>query len=132
MILGLDDIPGGTPLFAFFIWLALSGLFYLSSFLAVLNVLDDLTKNSLLKIPAMLSASVLSAGLMTVFHYKPYALGALITVTNFYRVRKTIQQAPEKWNGLKAKPALFYIASYAYIFATVALAVYFPTLDFSE
>ena len=52
MILGLEDIPGATPLAAFFIWLALSGLFYLVCYLAVLNVLDDLTRNSLIKVPA--------------------------------------------------------------------------------
>ena len=57
MILGLEDIPGGTPLFSFFIWLALSGLFYLSCYVAVLNVLDDITRNSLLKIPAMIGAT---------------------------------------------------------------------------
>ena len=132
MILGLEDIPGGTPLFSFIIWLALSGLFYLVCFIAVLNVLDDQTKNSLLKIPAMLVAAIFSALLMTIFHYKPFALGALILVVNFYRDRTKIQNPPKKWNGLKANPALFYIASYTYIFAMVALAMYFPTLEFGE
>ena len=58
MILGLEDIPGGTPLFSFFVWLALSGLFYLVCYVAVLNVLDDITRNSLLKIPAMLMKEI--------------------------------------------------------------------------
>jgi len=129
MILGLEDIPGGTPVASFIIWLALSGLYYLVCYLAVLNVLDDLTKNSVLKIPALLGAAIPSAGLMAVFHYKPFALGALICVMNFYRVRELTRQPPEKWNGLKINPALFYTASYAYIFALVALAIYFPTLD---
>ena len=66
MILGLEDIPGGTPLFSFFIWLGLSGLFYLVCYVAVLNVLDDLTRNSLLKIPAMLGAAIPLAGLMEI------------------------------------------------------------------
>ncbi len=131
MILGLEDIPGGTPFVSFLIWLALSGLFYLSSYLAVLNVLDDLTRNSLLKIPAMLGAAVVSAGLMAIFHYTPLALGALMLVTNFFRVRKAIAHPPEKWNGLKPSPALFYFSSYAYIFLMVALALYFPTLNFT-
>ncbi|MBT3923106.1 MAG: hypothetical protein HOF21_11085 [Nitrospina sp.] len=132
MILGLEDIPGGTPIAAFLIWLVLSGLFYLVCFLAVLNVLDDLTRNSLLKIPAMLGATIPAAGLMAVFHYKPFVLGTLILIMNFYRVRKTLQQPPEKWGDLKLNPALFYFSSYAYIFLLVALAIYFPTLDFSQ
>ena len=131
MILGLEDIPGGTPLFSFFIWLGLSGLFYLVCYVAVLNVLDDLTRNSLLKIPAMLGVAIPSAGLMAMFHYKPFALGVLITIANFYRVRDKIQNTPEKWEGLKISPALFYCASYAYIFLLMALALYFPKLDFS-
>ena len=131
MILGLEDIPGGTPLFSFFTWLALSGLFYLVCYMAVLNVLDDLTQNSLLKIPAMLGVAIPSAGLMALFQYKPFVLGVLILVANFFRVRDKIQNTPEKWEGLKINPALFYIASYAYIFLLIALALYFPTLDFS-
>ena len=132
MILGLEDIPGGTPLFSFLVWLVLSGLFYLVCYMAVLNVLDDLTRNSLLKIPAMLGAAIPAAGLMAIFHYKPIALGVLMIVTNFYRVRDKIQNTPEKWKELKINPALFYCASYAYIFLLMALAVYFPTLDFSK
>ncbi len=129
MILGLEDIPGGTPLFSFFIWLALSGLFYLVCYVAVLNVLDDLTRNSLIKIPAMLGAAIPSAGLMAVFQYKPFILGMLILVANFYRVREKVQNAPEKWDGLKINQPLFYCASYIYIFSMMALALYFPTLS---
>jgi hypothetical protein len=132
MILGLEDIPGATPLAAFFIWLALSGLFYLVCYLAVLNVLDDLTRNSLIKVPAMLGATIPSAGLMVVFHYKPYVLGIIILVTNFYRVREKIQNPPEKWGNLKLNAVLFYLASYAYIFLLVALAFYLPTMDFNH
>ena len=99
--------------------------------MAVLNVLDDLTRNSLLKIPAMLGAAIPSAGLMALFQYKPFVLGVLILVANFFRVRDKIQNTPEKWEGLKINPALFYIASYAYIFLLIALALYFPRLDFS-
>ena len=128
MILGLEDIPGGTPFVAFLIWLALSGLYYLVCYLAVLNVLDDQTHNSLLKIPLMLAAAIPSAGLMAVFHYKPFALGALMCVMNFYRIRT--MQTSEKWKDVKINPTLFYLASYSYIFALIALAIYFPTLDY--
>jgi hypothetical protein len=128
MILGLEDIPGGTPFVAFLIWLALSGLYYLVCYLAVLNVLDDQTHNSLLKIPLMLAAAIPSAGLMAVFHYKPFALGALMCVMNLYRIRT--MQTSEKWKDVKINPTLFYLASYGYIFALIALAIYFPTLDY--
>jgi len=130
MILGLEDIPGGTPFVAFLIWLALSGLYYLVCYLAVLTVLDDQTQNSLLKIPLMLAAAIPSAGLMAVFHYKPFALGALMCVMNFYRVRT--MQTSEKWQDVKINPTLFYLASYGYIFTLIALAVYFPTLDIGD
>ncbi len=130
MILGLEDIPGGTPFVAFLIWLALSGLYYLVCYLAVLNVLDDQTHNSLLKIPLMLAAAIPSAGLMAVFHYKPFALGALMCVMNFYRIRT--MQTSEKWKDVKINPTLFYLASYSYIFTLIALAIYFPTLDIGE
>jgi hypothetical protein len=130
MILGLEDIPGGTPLVAFLIWLALSGLYYLVCYLAVLNVLDDQTQNSLFKIPVMLAAAIPSAGLMAVFHYIPSVLGALMCVMNFFRIR-TMQKS-EKWKDVKINPSLFYLASYGYIFTLIALAIYFPTLDISQ
>ncbi len=130
MILGLEDIPGGTPLVTFLVWLALSGLYYLVCYLAVLNVLDDLTQNSLLKFPAMLCAAIPSAGLMTAFDYKPFALGALMCVMNFYRIRAI--PTSEKWKNVKTNQYLFYTASYAYIFLLIVLAFYFPTLDPNE
>ena len=130
MILGLEDIPGGTPFVALLIWLALSGLYYLVCYLAVLNVLDDQTQNSVLKIPAMLAAAIPSAGLMAVFNYKPLVLGALMCVMNLYRIR-TIQTS-DKWKDVKINPSLFYLASYGYIFTLIALAIYFPTLDIGQ
>ena len=130
MILGLEDIPGGTPISTFLIWLALSGLYYLVCYLAVLNVFDDLTQNSLLKIPAMLGAAIPSAGLMAVFNYKPIALGTLMCVMNFYRIRAILTS--EKWKNIKINQPLFYFASYAYIFCLIALAFYFPILNLSE
>ena len=130
MVLGFEDIPGGTPFVAFLIWLVLSGLYYLVCYLAVLNVLDDQTQNSLLKIPAMLAAAIPSAGLMAVFNYKPFLLGALMCVMNLYRIR-TIQTS-DKWKDVKINPSLFYLASYGYIFTLIVLAVYFPTLDIGQ
>ena len=130
MILGIEDIPGGTPFITFLIWLALSGLYYLVCYLAVLNVLDDQTQNTWLKFPAMLAAAIPSAGLMAVFHYKPFILGSLMCVMNFYRVRK--MKTSKKWKDVHFNPVLFYLASYSYIFVMVALAIFFPTLDLNK
>jgi len=130
MVLGLEDIPGGTPFVAFLIWLVLSGLYYLVCYLAVLNVLDDQTQNSLFKIPAMLAAAIPSAGLMAVFNYKPFVLGALMCVMNLYRIRT--MQTSDKWKDVKINPSLFYLASYGYIFTLIVLAIYFPTLDIGQ
>ena len=130
MVLGLEDIPGGTPFVAFLIWLVLSGLYYLVCYLAVLNILDDQTQNSLLKIPAMLAAAIPSAGLMVVFNYKPLLLGALMCVMNLYRIRT--MQTSDKWKDVKINPSLFYLASYGYIFTLIVLAIYFPTLDIGQ
>ena len=128
MILGLEDIPGGTPFVAFLIWLALSGLYYLVCYLAVLTVLDDQTQNSVIKIPLMLAAAIPSAGLMAVFSYKPFVLGTLMCVMNFYRVRN--MQTSEKWKDVNINPTLFYTASYGYIFLLMFLAVYFQSIKF--
>ena len=128
MILGLEDIAGGTPLVSFLIWLALSGLLYLVTYVATLNWLDDLTRNSFMKIPAMLGAAIPSAMLMAVFQYKPFALGALICIANYFRVREKISIIPEKWGDIKPNATLFYGASYAYIFLLIALALYIPGL----
>ena len=62
MILGLDDIPGGTTFISFLTWVGLTGLYYLVCYLAALNVLDDVTRNSWLKVPVMMLAAIPAAG----------------------------------------------------------------------
>ncbi len=128
MILGLDDIPGGTTFVSFLIWVVLTGLYYLVCYLAALNVLDDVTRNSWLKVPAMFCAAIPSAGLMAVFHYKPFVLAIMICIANYYRVQKLILTPNPKWGEPKINPALFYLASYGYIALLTTLANYFPTL----
>ena len=91
MILGLDDIPGGAGILSFLIWLGLSGLFYLVCYQAALNVLDDVTKNSLLKIPAMLLAAIPSAGLMAILHYQFFILFFITAIANYFRVHPSAQ-----------------------------------------
>ncbi len=128
MILGLDDIPGGTTFVSFLFWVVLTGLYYLVCYLAALNVLDDVTRNSWLKVPAMLCAAIPSAGLMAVFHYKPFIFAILVSIANYFRVQKMIQSPNPKWGAKKVNPTLFYLASYGYIAILTTLAFYFPTL----
>ena len=131
MILGLDDIPGGTAFISFLFWVILTGLYYLVCYQAALNVLDDVTCNSWLKVPAMLCAAVPTAGLMVVFHYKPYIFAVLVSITNYFRVQKKLLTPNPKWENIKINPVLFYLASYGYIAAFATLAFYLPTLDFN-
>jgi len=80
----------------------------------------------------MLCAAIPTAGLMVVFHYKPYVFAVLVSITNYFRVQKKILIPNPKWGDMKVNPTLFYLASYGYIASFTALAFYFPTLDFSE
>ena len=111
----------------YIVWVILSLLFYVVCYLAVLNLLDDATKNSYLKIPAMMVASVPSAFLMAILDYRPIFLFALIVFTNYYRVKQTLspETASTKLKGLKLFPNLFYFSSYCYIVAMCTLAYYF-------
>jgi len=132
MILGLDDILGGETFFSFLIWVILTGLYYLVCYLATLNVLDDVTRNSWLKLPALMLAAIPSAGLMAVFSYKPYIFSILILFANYFRVKNIIKNPNPKWKDFKANPIVFYLCSYSYIVLLTILALYFPTLNFSQ
>ena len=132
MILGLDDIPGGTTLISFLIWIVLTGLYYLVCYLAALNVLDDVTVNSWIKLPALICAAIPCAGLMAVFNYKPYIFAILVSFANYFRVKKMIQNPNPKWGNLKINPILFYLSSYSYIAFLIIFTFYFSTLDFSQ
>ena len=132
MILGLDDIPGGTTFISLLIWVILTGLYYLVCYLAALNVLDDVTRNSWLKVPAMMLAAIPAAGLMTIFQYKPFVFAILVSIANYFRMQKLIRSSNAKWGNMKINPTLFYLASYGYIALLTTLAFYFPTLDFGQ
>ena len=134
MILGLDDIPGGETAFAFLIWLTLTALFYLVCYMAALNVIDDVTKNSWTKIPMALVVSLPSALLMSAFSYKPAALFFLMAVSNYFRVNALAKPGNKRLKDLTIRKPLFFTASYVYIIMVPALAyyfqvVYFPSLD---
>ena len=123
MILGIDDITGGHVIVAIIIWLGLTGLFYLTCYLAVTNVLDDLTKNSLAKIPIMASAAVPASFLVAIFNYKPLILFILMLGANFFRV-KSMKAKPEKFKGADIHRPLHYFSSYLYIVLFCSLAYY--------
>ena len=132
MILGLDDIPGGTTFISLLIWVILTGLYYLVCYMAALNVLDDVTRNSWLKLPAMMLTAIPPAGLMTIFQYKPFVFAILVSIANYFRVQKIIRTPSSKWGDMKINPTLFYLASYGYIVLLTILAFSFPTPDFSQ
>jgi hypothetical protein len=133
MILGLEDIPGGTTTFAFLIWLALTGLFYLVCYMAALNVIDDISKNRLTKYPMAMIAAIPTAIIMSIFSYKPFALFFLMAFSNFFRVKKKASQSDSSNKESVINLPLHYSASYLYIILVVLLAfyiqnVYAPTI----
>ena len=125
MILGLEDIPGGSTAISFLLWLGYTLLFYLVCYVAALNVMDDLTKNSWVKIPAMWALAVVSAGLMSILHYNPLVLVVIMVVANYSRVQKQISSDNKNLKYPKMSKTLFYIASYGYIFLVLGLTYYF-------
>ena len=125
MILGIDDIAGGQTILSFIIWAVLTGLFYLVGYVAALNVIDDLTQNRLLKIPAMVAAAALCAILMSIFSYKPLVLFLLMVIANYFRVPKIAAKFQSK--GVTANIPLLYSASYLYITLVPILALYFQS-----
>ena len=125
MILGLEDIPGGSTAISFLLWLGYTLLFYLVCYVAALNVMDDLTKNSWVKIPAMWALAVVSAGLMSILHYNPLVLVVIMVVANYSRVQKQISSNNKNLKDPKISKTLFYIASYGYILLVLGFAYYF-------
>ena len=125
MILGLEDIPGGSTAISFLLWLGYTLLFYLVCYVAALNVMDDLTKNSWVKIPAMWALAVVSAGLMSILHYNPLVLVVLMAAANYSRVQKQVSSDNKNLNDPKMSKTLFNIASYGYILLVLGFAYYF-------
>ena len=125
MILGLEDIPGGSTAISFLLWLGYTLLFYLVCYVAALNVMDDLTKNSWVKIPAMWTLAVVSAGLMSILHYNPLVLVVLMAAANYSRVQKQVSSDNKNLNNPKMSKTLFNIASYGYIFLVLGITYYF-------
>lgn len=125
MILGIEDITGGTTILSFLIWLVLTGLFYLVCYMAALNIFDDITGNHPVKILLLLLIAPMSAFLMAIFDYNPTILFVLMAISNFYRVRDARQLKSKKFEGQAVNKPLFYTASYLYIAAVFVLALWF-------
>lgn len=127
MILGIEDITGGNTILSFLVWLGLTGLFYLVCYLAALNVFDDITGNHPVKIVLLLLVAPVSAFLMALFDYNPTILFVLMAISNFYRVRDAHFSGNKKFEGQSVNKPLFYTASYLYIAAVFALALWFES-----
>ena len=124
MILGLDDITGGREIVAFFVWLGLTFLFYLVGYVAALNVIDDLTKNHWIKIPAMWGLAFFTSGLMSILNYNPLILFFVMLVANYFRLKNLALSDNEKFGSLAPNNVIFYMASYGYILLLLGITHY--------
>jgi hypothetical protein len=124
MILGLDDISGGKAIVDFLIWFGLTGLFYIAGYIVALNVIDNITKNSWIKIPVMWSLSFVTSGLMSIFNYNPLILFFIMLVANYFRLKKLSTHNKEQYRTIKVNKTAFYLASYGYIVLVLGITHY--------
>ena len=124
MILGLDDILGGKAIVDFLIWFGLTGLFYIAGYIVALNVIDNITKNSWIKIPVMWSLSFVTSGLMSIFNYNPLILFFIILTANHFRLKKLFINNKEQYRTIKLNKVAFYLARYGYIILVLAITHY--------
>lgn len=127
MILGWEDIVGGTSILSFLIWLGFTGLFYLVCYMAALNTFDHVTKNSWVKIPMMLLIAPVAAFIISIFNYNPLMLFLLMMVSNYFRVKKLGGPDDTRFAGITLNRPLFYTASYLYIIALYGLSAWFQS-----
>jgi len=124
MILGIDDITGGKQIVDFFVWFGLSFLFYLVGYVAALNVIDDLTKNSWIKVPAMWMLAFVTSGLMSILNYNPLVLFFIMLTANYFRLKnQTLSQSKKHKTNTTIK-AISYMASYGYILLVLGITHY--------
>jgi len=124
MILGLDDILGGKAIVDFLIWFGLTGLFYIAGYIVALNVIDNITKNSWIKIPVMWSLSFVTSGLMSIFNYNPLILFFIMLAANYFRLKKLSAHDKEQDKTIKLNKTAFYLASYGYIILVLVITHY--------
>ncbi len=104
--------------------IGLSLLFFLVSYLAVVNILEDLLDNVFVRIPIMGLFSIPMGFLMAIFSYQPIFMIAVASVANYYRV---IQKAKSKKDQGQKKhaTAYYFVGSYLYLFLLCVLGYYF-------
>ncbi len=124
MILGIDDITGGKQIVDFFVWFGLSFLFYLVGYVAALNVIDDLTKNSWIKVPAMWMLAFVTSGLMSILNYNPLVLFFIMLTANYFRLKNLTLSQNKKHETDTTTKAIFYMASYGYILLVLGITHY--------
>ena len=125
MILGWDDIFGGTTILAILLWLGFTGIFYLVCYLAALNTFDHITKNSWTKIPLLLTVAPCSAFIISIFNYNPLILFLLMMVSNYFRIKNLGGPEDKRFAGITVHRPLFYTASYLYIMTVYGLSAWF-------
>ncbi len=125
MILGWEDIAGGSIILSILIWLGLSSLFYIVCYLAVLNIIDDVTKNHWAKAPLCAVAALPFGFLIAIFNYSPWIICLLMAFSNLHRVKGLADPQNKKFKDIKLNLPLFYTSSYAYIILLCALAYLF-------
>ena len=129
MILGIDDITGGKQIVDFFVWFGLSFLFYLVGYVAALNVIDDLTKNSWIKVPAMWMLAFVTSSLMSILNYNPLILFFIMLTANYFRLKNLTLSQNQKYKTDTPSQAIFYMASYGYILLVLGITHY---IDFQN
>ena len=129
MILGIDDITGGKQIVDFFVWFGLSFLFYLVGYVAALNVIDDLTKSSWIKVPAMWMLAFVTSGLMSILNYNPLILFFIMLTANYFRLKNLTLSQNQKYKTNTPSKAIFYMASYGYILLVLGITHY---IDFQN
>jgi hypothetical protein len=105
-------------------WVGLSLLFFLVSYLAVVNVLEDLLDNFFLKIPAMLFISIPMGFLMAIFSYQPIFMIGIASIANYYRVVQKSKSMKDQDNK-KYSVTYHFVGSYLYLFLLCVLGYYF-------
>ncbi len=105
-------------------FVGLSLLFFLVSYLAVVNVLEDLFNNPFLRISIMTMLSVPMGFLMAIFSYQPIFMIAIAFVANYYRI---IQKSNTKKNqdNIEYSTAYSFVGSYLYLFLLCILGYHF-------
>jgi hypothetical protein len=105
-------------------FIGLSLLFFLVSYLAVVNVLEDILKNPFLRIFTMFLLSAPMGFLMAIFSYQPIFMIAIASIANYYRIVQKSKTKKDKGDE-EYLTAYCFAGSYLYLFLLCILAYYF-------